>query len=153
MRSAAYDMTQFMNQRDVQPNRVVILDNLSQKKEIKAYRVRLIVISAFLLVLMYLTVYNNMLLDVTQAKIIERNSEINRLENEYSYLSCALENLISLRNAADYAENEIGLVKVSPSQIEYINLQNTNWIVDGESAVNSMNIFMRIWNNLTEFFG
>ena len=152
MKSAAYDMTQFEPSREERVREVRVIDNPSQKKVIRTYRARLAVISTTLLILMSLTVYNNMLLDLTKADIVKRTQEFNRLENEYSYLNCELENLISLKNASNYAENELGLVKISPSQVEYISLLNTNQIIEDESDEANENIFTRVYETCIRFF-
>jgi len=145
MRAVAYDLSQFAPEPEVRTPQVRIIDNPSQKRVIKTYRARLITISIILFVLMSFTVYNNMLVDLTKADIVKRNQEYARLENEYSYLSCELENMISFKNVTNYAENDLGLVKISPSQIEYLNLHNENIIVESESIKDSAGIFERIY--------
>lgn len=120
MRTAAYDLSRFAPVPEVNTPKVRIIDNPSQKRRIKTYRPHLITVSVVLFLLMSLTVYTNMQLDLTKAEIVKKNQEFARLENEYSYLNCEMENLISLKNATNYAENELGLVKISPSQIEYL---------------------------------
>ena len=147
MRSAAYNLSQFAMEPEVRTPEVRIIDNPSQKRVIKTYRARLVSISVILFILMSLTVYNNMLVDLTKADIVKRNQEFARLENEYSYLTCEMENMISLKNATNYAENELGLVKISPSQIEYINLNNHNQIVESETSKESAGIFERFYEN------
>ena len=147
MRSAAYDLSQFAPLPERRIAQVRIIDNPSQKKVIRTYRARLLTLSVILFILMSLTVYNNMLIDLTRSDIGKRNQELSRLENEYSYLNCELENMISLKNATNYAENELGLVKVSPSQIEYLNLHDENTIVESDSFRESGNIFIRIYQN------
>ena len=152
MRSVAYDLSQFAPVPEIKTPEVRIIDNPSQKRVIRTFRARLISLSAILFILMSLTVYNNMLVDLTRSDIVKKNQELARLENEYSYLNCALENMISLKNATNYAENELGLVKISPSQIEYLNLHDENIIVEAQSINSSKNVFERIYKNCLDLF-
>lgn len=152
MRAVAYDLSQFASSPEEKAPQVRIIDNPSQKRVIKTYRARLISISTVLFILMSLTVYNNMLVDLTRADIVKKNQEFARLENEYSYLNCELENLISLKNATNYAENELGLIKISPNQIEYLSLHNNNVIVETEPIKGSSNVFIRIYETCLSLF-
>jgi len=125
MRSTAYDLSQFAPQREApaKPS-VKVIDNPRRKKSYRAYRLRLTFCSVALFALMALTVYNNMLLTETRAKVVSGTEELTQLVSEYSYLNCELENMVSLKNASDYAENELGLIKVAANQIEYVNLRS-----------------------------
>ena len=152
MRAVAYDLSQFAPTPEVRIPEVRIIDNPSQKRVIRTYRARLITISVILLILMSFSVYNSMLLDLTKADTVKRNQELARLENEYSYLTCEMENIISLKNATNYAENDLGLVKVSPSQIEYLNLHSENIIVEADSLSESTNVFSHIYNTILSIF-
>ena len=153
MRSAAYDLAQFEPPSKEIPVRPALraVDNPKRKRSYRVHRLRLAVCSAALFALMALTVYNNMLLTETRAKVVSRSEELTRLNSEYSYLNCELENMVSLKNAADYAENELGLIKVSASQIEYVNLHGDNRIVEGDEGAR-VNIFLVVSDAIKGLF-
>jgi cell division protein FtsL len=60
------------------------------------------------------TVYN---------KVSSLNSELNLAEAENVRLQSELESKMSAKNVEDYAENVLGMIKISSSQIEYIKIQ------------------------------
>jgi len=154
MRSAAYDLAQFAPVERETPVRttVKVVDNPKRKRSLRTFRFRIALCSVTLFVLMALNVYNNMLLTETRAKVVSRNEELTRLNSEFSYLNCELENMVSLKNAADYAENELGLIKVSPNQIEYVNLRGDNQIIEGDSGA-AGNIFVALKDAFAGLFG
>ena len=45
-----------------------------------------------------------------------------------------------MKTAEEFAENELGLVRLSPAQIEYVNLENTNKIVEEETETLQLNV-------------
>ncbi len=152
MRSAAYDLSQFapvVEQQDRPKVRVV--DNPKRKKGVRAYRVRLTFLCTFLLVLMTMTVYNNMLLTETQAKVNAQQEELTRLESEYTYLNWQMDSRVSLKNAEEYAETELGLVKMSMSQVEYLNLNSDNQIIEGDLSGEN-GFFAKVWDAIGGLF-
>ena len=152
MSVTAYDLSRFSGQNDSEPGPIRTADYQKRDRRKKVYRGRIAVCLICLFAVMSLTVYNNMLLTEARAMAVSRMDELTRLESEYSYLNWQLENMISLRNAADYAENELGLIKVSASQIEYINLHSDNQIVEGEAVKDSGGFFKRMWNAFASLF-
>ncbi|MBQ5412031.1 MAG: hypothetical protein IIU19_01470, partial [Oscillospiraceae bacterium] len=51
-----------------------------------------------------------------------------------------IESMVSMKTAEEFAENELGLVRLSPAQIEYVNLENTNKIVEEETETLQLNV-------------
>lgn len=151
MRAVAYDLSRFSQETESQEKpKVRVVDNPRQKKGVRIYRLRVTFFCTFLLVLMALTVYNSMLLTETKANVNTGMDELTRLESEYTYLNWQLESRISLKNAEEYAETELGLVKMSAQQIEYINLSSDNQIVGGEADADGL--FENIWKSIKGLF-
>lgn len=105
------------------------------EKEIRAEETRkftvrfigLVVAVAFLAVY---TVYSNMLLTKTKAEITKNTEILTELQSENVYLDYKIESMVSVRNAEEYAANEIGLIKFSGAQIVYVNIEDENVIVE-----------------------
>lgn len=152
MSMTAYNLSRFAAQEEREPAPIRASLRVENGKKVNNYRGRVTVCLVLLFSVMSLTVYSNMLLTETRAMSVSRAEELTRLESEYSYLNWQLENMISLRNAADFAENELGLIKISASQIEYLNLRNDNRIVEGEAAAGAGGLLNRIWNAITMVF-
>lgn len=77
----------------------------------------------------------------SQAKITELNGQINEArtdltaaQSEYDYLAARMSEITSRSSLQQVAEGELGLVKLDPSQITYVQLEDENVI---EKAGNS----------------
>ncbi len=105
-----------------------------------------------IVLLMTATVMSRMQLTEIKADINSSNSELTELQSENAYLNYKLESLVSLKNAENYAINELGLVKMDSSRIEYVNLQDENQIITetGETLGEKFDAFV---NAVIEFFG
>jgi len=78
-------------------------------------------------------VYSSMMLTKTKALIERKSNELVEIQSENAYLDYQIENVVSTRAVEEYAENELGLIKFSSAQIEYVNLENSNMIVTEEN--------------------
>ena len=56
------------------------------------------------------------------------------------YLDYQIESMVSMKTAEEFAENELGLVRLSPAQVEYVNLENSNKIVEEETETLQLNV-------------
>lgn len=52
------------------------------------------------------------------------NAQIKKLQDEQTHLEIQLEEKMSLQNIEDIATNQLGLVKLTPSKIEYIDFES-----------------------------
>ena len=153
MSMTAYDLSRFAAQYESEPHvRIRTAEKPARAAVRGIYRGRIIVCMTALFITMSLTVYNSMLLTEARAMSVSRTDELRRLESEYSYLNWQLEDMVSLKNAADYAENELGLVKISASQIEYINLYSSNEIIEDKTVGDAGGLFARIWTAFLTVF-
>ncbi|NLL92345.1 MAG: hypothetical protein GX222_08060 [Ruminococcaceae bacterium] len=153
MSTTAYDLSRFSSENVVERRRIEVIDNPKRAAKSTRYRGTLIMLSVFLVVLMVLTVYNNMVLTDTKNLANAAVSNLNSLESEYTYLSYKLDSMVSLKNAEDYVVKELGLVKVNPSQVEYISLQNSDVIEKNEISEQKItDIFTRLWSAVIAIF-
>lgn len=138
--SVAYDISRFEGEPRQQRIRVV-----KTGKELKAaadrkFAIDLIALTVVVAVLAVYTVYSNMMLTKTKALIEKKNSELVEIQSENVYLDYQIESMVSMKTAEEFAENELGLVRLSPAQVEYVNLENSNKIVEEETETLQLNV-------------
>ena len=140
-KTAAYDLERFMDTEE--PSRVRVVKTTSDmKKEADRVFVRKVKFLAVLLFLLAaVTVYSSMLLTDTKAKIEDKDTELTELQSKNIYLDYEIENLITLENASEYAEEVLGLVKFSTAQTEYISLEKDSKVVVDEDDTTMFDTF------------
>ncbi len=81
----------------------------------------------------------------SQAKITELNGEINEArtsltaaQSEYDYLSAQMSEITSRASLQQVAEGELGLVKLDPSQITYVQLEDENGISKAAGSASAL---------------
>ena len=72
--------------------------------------------------------------------IEKKNSELVEIQSENVFLDYQIESMVSMKKAEEFAENELGLIKLSPAQIEYVNLENSNKIVSEDTESPQLNV-------------
>lgn len=138
--NTAYDMSRFESTPAAQRIRVIKTgDELRAAADRKFVR-QLVALTVVVIVLAVYTVYSSMLLTKTKAMIEKKNSELVEIQSENVYLDYQIESMVSMKTAEEYAENELGLIRLSPAQIEYVNLENSNKIVSEDTATLDMDV-------------
>ena len=130
--NAAYDLSAF---ETAEPRVRVVKTEKAQKEKTngaKAIKRRMAAAFVFIVALMCVSVYNHVMLSETQSKINAAQNQLTKLESSYDCLNIKLDDAVSLKEAEDYAVNELGMVKLDRSQIVYVNLRTENAIEDGE---------------------
>lgn len=95
------------------------------KKEMRIGRNRSFVIlgaAISLLVVISMLLYGRIKVDELDRKIQSKKNEISIAQSENVRLNMALDSMISLKNVEEYAQNNLGMVKMDNHQIEYIDL-------------------------------
>lgn len=146
--SAAYDLSQFAPAERERPRVKVVTTKKKNSRNKKAFKVKFVAYMVVLAVLMAGTVYSRFQLTEVKSSINTNTTALTALQSENAYLSYELESMVSLRNAEDYAENELGLVRVDSSQIEYVSLCGGNMI---ETEEKTENPFVSFFNLVIEF--
>ena len=149
-RTAAYDISQFAPSE--RRERITYVDNPKRKKSVRAYKAWLVFLCGFLVATMSYTVYSNMLLNDKKSAVASKTDELMQLESEFSYLNYRLESSVSLSNAEQYAVNELGLVKLNPNQIEYVNLRDGNSIIENKYDLENSGFLSGIWMAIVGIF-
>ena len=127
--NAAYDLSQFAVTEPRERVRVVKTGKQVQAAEDRKFMLQFIALTVVMIALAVYTVYSNMLLTKTKALITRSSAELVELQSENVYLDYQIESMVSLKNAEEYAANELGLIKLDTAQIEYVNLEGQNRIV------------------------
>ena len=68
--------------------------------------------------------YNNMYLTSLTKEIGEKQTDLENLQSEYVSLKSRQEQALSIGYVEQYAQDKLGMVKLDPSQIEYIEMTN-----------------------------
>ncbi len=156
MRSAAYDLSQFAPDREPkrQPRVEVVRQprEVAFRKKLLRLRMRCAFLVALTFLLMFVTVNSRTELNETTADIQRKSGELVDLQSEYIYLNYQLESLVSLRTAEEYAKNELGLIKLDQSQIEYVNLQDSNSIETSDKVSGFMPFARYLFSAVIEMF-
>lgn len=149
--STAYDLSQFAPVTKREPRVQVVRTNKKKKNSKRSFKIKAIVYLLVLSLLMSGTVFSRLQLTELQGAVNKQAKELTEIESENTYLSYQLDSLVSLRNAEDYAVNELGLVKMDSNQIEYVSLRHANTIESNQTKTG--NSFLSFINLVIEFFG
>lgn len=116
----------------------------AQRKKIKKgarirQRIRLVTparlfCAAFAAALCVGLIYSQMMLTVATHKLSDSETQLKTLESEHVSLMSKYEQQYNADYIAEYAENTLGMVKLNPSQIEYIELAGEEGIEVSSSA-------------------
>ena len=154
--NAAYDLSRFAPQQEQQPKpqvEVVRRDrNVVFEKKLAKLRIRCTLLAVSVILLMVMTVNSRTELNETMNSIQRSTSDLTDLQSEYIYLNYELESLVSLKNAEEFAENELGLIKLGQSQVEYVSLQSGNTIETAEKAEGVVPFAKYLFSAIIEMF-
>ena len=131
--SVAYDLSKFETVPSTPRIRVVNTGKELKARADRQFVIKLVLLAVVVIALAVYTVYSSMMLTKTKALIEKRSNELIEIQSENAFLDYQIESVVSTRAVEEYAENELGLIKFSPAQIEYVNLENSNMIVTEEN--------------------
>ncbi|MGI5888514.1 MAG: hypothetical protein ACOX6J_03955 [Oscillospiraceae bacterium] len=106
-------------------------------KSIKRLKRQCIALAAVVVVLMFATVFSHMRLNETKASIESSKDTLTELQSENKYLNFTLENHVTLGEAETYAKENLGLIKINSSQIDYINTSKDNEVTSDDDGGDS----------------
>ncbi|MBP0969737.1 MAG: hypothetical protein J5744_06270 [Oscillospiraceae bacterium] len=138
--NTAYDIDRFESAPRRERIRVIRTGDELRAAADRKFVKQLVALTVVVVVLAVYTVYSNMLLTKTKSMIEKKNSELVEIQSENVFLDYQIESMVSLKRAEEYAENELGLIKLSPAQIEYVNLENSNKIVAEDTESPQLNV-------------
>ncbi len=89
------------------------------------------------------TVYN---------ELSAKTSELTLMEAENVRLQSELESRMTAKNVEDYAENVLGMQKITPSQIEYIKIQTDDVVKIPESEKSPITKIKEFFRRCVDYF-
>lgn len=107
----------------------------------KGQAIKILIVSAFALVLFFFVINSYVQLNEVYSDISAASTELNELKSENVRMQTELEGQASIRNIKKYAEEKLGLKKMSQSQIQYIQIQTEDEVIVEEPE---QNIFIKI---------
>lgn len=97
---------------------------------------KIITVSLLLLVMISALLYGRMKVDELDRQIQNTKTELSAAQSESVRLNMKLDSMISLKNVEEYAQTNLGMVKMESHQIEYIDLSGENKAtVSGEKTL------------------
>lgn len=90
---------------------------------------KIISIAFVLLSLLAALLYGRLKVDELDREIANLNTEITAAQSECVRLNMQIDSVISLKNVEEYAQTNLGMVKMESHQIEYIDLSGEDRVV------------------------
>ena len=102
------------------------------------------IVSALLLTMIGFSIYSRVRLDELDRQLTQINSDTDIIVSENTRLKSEINSRISLDKVEEYAQNELGMVKVENYQIKYIDLDAKDQVVvSGNKSANNKTWLMR----------
>ena len=126
MQQAAYNLKEFEN-REPRIRVAKPAKKIAKKRNLAP--VRTAAAGVLLLALVFSVLYTRAQNTELTSQITAQQTSLANLQSEYDYLSRSFESALSLDKVEIYAEQELGMIKMDKSQIEYISLKTQDNIV------------------------
>ena len=97
-----------------------------------------ILAAAILLGLVVSVLYSHAKLTELSGEINAVNTELTAVQSEYDYLSTKMSDITSRASLQEVAEGQLGLVKLDPSQITYVQLEDQSVIEKSTSSTGKL---------------
>ncbi len=107
----------------------------------KGQALKILIVSAFALALFFMVINSYVQLNEVYSDISSASSELSELKSDNVRMQTELEGQASIRNIKQYAEEKLGLQKMSQSQVQYIQIQTEDEVIVEEPE---QNIFIKI---------
>jgi hypothetical protein len=88
-----------------------------------------------MITLIVAVIATNAAVTTASTQIADMQDEIIRLESEKAYLEFTLESRMTLDQIENYAQTQLGMVKMDSAQKKYVELETENKIVVNQSPV------------------
>lgn len=146
----AYDLSRFEVQTAENKEQAKTIKKVKSKAAVKpqTYISPLKAVACMLLVIAVASalLYSRVLLTERISEVTEASAEYTKLEAEGTRMNLELEGKVSLVNAEEYAQTQLGMVKKENKNVEYIRLTQENKIeVPQETAPG-------FWDSVKDFF-
>lgn len=152
MKNLAYDFAKF-EQKPKQPEQKQVQFKRVQKQPVVTQKSSrpILILTMFLALLTIIgaMIFSQIQLTELAVQIDSKTKLLDETTNENTRLNLEINCKLSLNKVEEYALNNLGLVKISPSQIEYIKLSKSNQVV--VKKVDESNFFVYISNRFNDF--
>lgn len=135
--SAAYNLNDFVAREPRRRPPLYVAPTVKRRRGISRYSmkaIQVIVFTTLFLTLVCGLLYLQMTVTELSAQIEGQQEELVNLNSEYTYLSSQLEMKTSLKNVQEYASTRLGLVKMDPSQVVYVQ-RDTGSIIERKQGM------------------
>lgn len=112
----------------------------------------IIVVAALAVVMFGAVIYSFDRRNTMYNKVSDLNNELNIAEAENVRLQSELDSKMSAKNVEDYAENVLGMQKIDPSQIQYIEIQTDDVVSIPEQDESLASKLKRLFDACVEYF-
>ena len=146
----AYDLSTFEN-RQPRP-KLRVAKNPKAKRRFDLAGLKIIATAAIIFSLAWGVLYSRAQLTELTTQVSAVESDLSDAKSEYDYLNLQLESKTDLDTVENYALTKLGLVKMDPSQVTYLTLENEDKVVKLESEVKTFfDNFSAAFMNLMEY--
>jgi len=148
----AYDYSRYDEAEEKAERKISHHVSASSKKTLGIVKTLAIAVAAF--ALFGVMIYGKVEISSLCAEQAELQSQLAEIENENISLESELAQKTGLTKVEEYAENELGLVKLEKSQIEYVEVEKST--ISESVAQEETNIFVKIkrwFNSVLEYMG
>lgn len=149
--NAAYDLSHFAPVKPAERPQIRVAEKKKVRKKPK-FKAGLLAAAAVLVALVCMVVYNKMMLMEAVSATNRAASKLAELESQEGRLEVELESLVSLRQADDYAVNELGLVKTDNACVTYVNLYSDSVIVRSDQPHSIFSLLTVRLETLKDYF-
>lgn len=124
-----------------------------QQKAAFRQTLKVLSLSALVMVLFAARIYGNVRLDEVNHDYAQLQDEWNIVSSENTRLQMELQSKVSLERVDEYATNVLGMVKQGSYQIEYVDLSGANGVVvaDGEKTDGQSDSSQSIWEKIKSY--
>ena len=136
--NVAYDLSMYESLLEPKPEKKAKVQQAKTVKVKSNYAFRKVINALSVAVILSLVIgviWTNAEITKTTNSIAATQNSITESESEKAYLEFTMESRMSLNEIEDYAVGVLGMVKMDPSQIEYIEIENENKVEWGEGGL------------------
>ncbi len=148
----AYDISVYEQLPKKQPEPKIRVHKNTVEKTVSA--VKIFIMGAATLFLLCAVLYGKSEINSLYAQATDAQSQLSLLTNESARLETELERKTSISSVENYAENDLGLVKLDKSQVKYVKIQSENVVEVVKNDDGNILITIKNWfSDVLEYIG
>jgi len=154
--NAAYDLSNFMpednQEEDVKKKAASKKRSVKKQNVSPAVVVKWVFVSLFIMLSLASIMVGNVRINQYNDEIAQEQKNLNTQQSLQVSLNAKLEARMSIQKVEDYAVNQLGLVKVQPYQIEYVNITDKDKVQVGSNNFDIIGFFKGVINSIVVYF-